>query len=176
MFVPHFMRATRLAALGVGGGLVVTWLAAAGMRPATLQVEQTSADRPPAERAMPSIEENAQRLHERLQPPSGLTRSRRNPFQFVEMEGKPTPAAPSAAPVRDVALIPTGPAVKLVGIAEATSADGLVRTAVISVAGQLFLVKAGEAVTSRYVVTNVGADDVELQDQITHAPLRLSLR
>jgi hypothetical protein len=51
-----------------------------------------------------------------------------------------------------------------------------VRTAVISGAGQLFLVKEGEHVTPRYLVAKISADVVELADQGDGSTRRLALK
>ena len=48
--------------------------------------------------------------------------------------------------------------------------------AVISGEGQLFLVKEGESVTSRYVVAKVSEDSVELKDTADGSIRRLSLK
>jgi hypothetical protein len=79
--------------------------------------------------------------------------------------------------------VPPQPALKLVGIAEDTSAASddadnkkLVRTAIISGEGQLFLVKEGESVTTRYRVAKISADVVELTDLGIGATRRLALK
>jgi hypothetical protein len=73
------------------------------------------------------------------------------------------------------APLPPSP-LKLSGIAEDPGADGPVRTAIISGQGQLFLVKEGEMVTTRYRVAKISADGVELVDVGTNATLRLVMR
>ena len=65
---------------------------------------------------------------------------------------------------------------KLSGIAEDATADGVVRTAIISAAGQLFLAKEGENVTPRFRVSKISADVVELSDLIDGSALRLALK
>jgi hypothetical protein len=52
----------------------------------------------------------------------------------------------------------------LIGVAEDTTTDGLVRTAIISGPGQLYVVKEGDRVTSRYRVARISPDVVELDD------------
>jgi hypothetical protein len=51
-----------------------------------------------------------------------------------------------------------------------------VRVAFISGEGQLFMVKEGENVTSRYQVTQISADVVELRDLSDNTVRRLALR
>ena len=53
---------------------------------------------------------------------------------------------------------------KLIGVAEDTTTDGLVRTTIISGPGQLYVVKEGDPVTSRYRVARISPDVVELDD------------
>ena len=63
------------------------------------------------------------------------------------------------------------------GIADKTGEDGtMVRTAVISGSGQLFFAKVGDTVTTRYTVTAIGADAVELRELTTGETLRLALQ
>jgi hypothetical protein len=64
----------------------------------------------------------------------------------------------------------------LVGLAEDEGADGPVRTAIISGGGDLFIVKEGDAVTSRYQVAAIAADVVVLTDVAAGTSLRLALR
>jgi hypothetical protein len=65
----------------------------------------------------------------------------------------------------------------LAGIGEDRSADGtVVRTAVISGPGGLFLVKAGAQLLGRFQVTAIGADAVELLDATDGTSFRLALR
>ena len=69
-------------------------------------------------------------------------------------------AAPDEAPI----VRPAPPALKLSGIAEDATPDGLVRTAILSGFGQLFLAKEGDNVTERYRVVQISSDVVELTD------------
>jgi hypothetical protein len=66
--------------------------------------------------------------------------------------------------------------VKLSGIAEDVTAEGVSRTAIISGFGQLFLVKEGDSVTDRYRVAKISSDVVELSDLTGGAVLRLALK
>jgi hypothetical protein len=66
---------------------------------------------------------------------------------------------------------------RLSGLAEDRDADGLVvRTAIISAEGQLFLAKEGESVTSRYRIAKISSDAVELVDLLDDSILRLILK
>ena len=76
------------------------------------------------------------------------------------------PAAPVAPPA---------PSYTLSGIAERNTPEGRKRTAVISGAGQLYLVGEGEMVDGRYLVVRVDPEAVLLRDQ-TGTELSLVLR
>ena len=71
--------------------------------------------------------------------------------------------------------IPTPPNFALVGLAEDEGADGPVRTAIISGAGELFLVKEGEAITRQYRVATISSDHVEVTD-VAGTALHLALK
>ena len=68
----------------------------------------------------------------------------------------------------------------LVGLLAALGADApelsSAVTAIVSGAGQLFLVKEGENLTLRYRVIKISADVVELQDLGDKTTLRLALK
>jgi len=76
-----------------------------------------------------------------------------------------------------VPLPPAEPAIELVGVAEDRTAQGLVRTAIVSaLSGDLWVVKVGEMVAGRYKVKAIGADAVELSDPVSGGTRRLTLR
>jgi hypothetical protein len=88
----------------------------------------------------------------------------------------PAPAPHPAISEAPAAFAPPQPSLKLAGIGEDEGADGPVRIAFISGEGQLFMVKEGEMVTSRYRVAHISAEVVELEDLATNTPRRLALR
>ena len=83
-----------------------------------------------------------------------------------------TPAAPIDSPI----VRPAPPALKLSGIAEDVTPDGLVRTAIISGSGELFVAKEGDTVAERYRVVKISADVVELADLTEGTTVRLALK
>jgi len=100
------------------------------------------------------------RLHERLRPDAPPVDPSRNLFAFRAAAARRLPApAPAPAPMPALSeALPQAlaqPAFKLAGIAEDAGPDGPVRTAIISGEGQLFMVKEGESVTSRYRVVKI---------------------
>jgi len=103
----------------------------------------------------------------------------RDPFSFASRPPAARHQAPpvtSAEPAPEVGP-PLEPAIELIGVAASESPAGVVRTAIISALdGELFLVKEGESIASRYRVGPVSADAVELNDLLTGAVRRLTLR
>jgi hypothetical protein len=100
-------------------------------------------------------------------------------FSFRSARGRAEPTPVSvAAPARVEAppLPKPLPSLKLAGVAEDPGDDGPARTAIISGEGQLFTVKEGENVTTRYRVVKISADVVELLDLTDHTVRRLALR
>ena len=151
------------------------------------------------------VRAQASKLHTRMAHAPVPDSNPRNPFSFGlapraghAAASSPTPgnagmvhaavAADTAAPV---AIVPL-PALTLMGIAEETTAGGPRRTAVIAlrqaqgdpeqsrgVAGDddvVYIVVEGQAVGTRYKVTKIGADAVELEDLLTHGYRRIAMR
>ena len=123
------------------------------------------------------------RLHERLRPTVSPHQPGRNLFAFHAATLRampPTPPAPlpepRAALTEAAPPQPAQPSLKLSGIAEDAGPDGPVRLAFIAGEGQLFMVKEGDAVTSRYQVVKISPDVVELIDLGDHTTRRLALR
>jgi len=118
------------------------------------------------------------RLHDRLRPDAMPLQPARNLFAYhaAPVRHEAPAVAPAPAPALSERVGLPQPLLKLSGIAEDAGPDGPVRTAIISAEGQLFLVKAGDAVTSRYTVARVSADVVELTDTIDHSSRRLALK
>jgi hypothetical protein len=168
------MQLTRLVLFGAAGGALVLWAAAAAT--------SSSASPPSAARhAAVSEGRGAQlqseiaRLHDRLRP-DAVPVQRRDLFHF-ESRARVVPraAAPVAIVPIDTAPVVVAPSLKLIGLAEEPGANGMIRTAIISGRGELFMVKEGDRVADRYRVARVSADSVELADDQAAAPLRLHL-
>ena len=71
------------------------------------------------------------------------------------------------------------PLLQLVGVAADQSAEGAVRTAIITAeGGEMFMVKAGDSIGGRYKVESVGVDTVELTDSDvrSHPAPRVALK
>ena len=174
------MPRTRTAIYGVGGTLLVAYLATANMPSPTAAPEQPRAQAPrqPSPDAIAAdIRTQADRLHERMKAAPLPEPSPRNPFSFGVTEAPPRAAAiPRAEPPLEPA-VPSPPMLTLMGIAEEAVPEGVRRTAVIGGSGDtLFMVTEGQPVGDRYKVTKIGADAVELEDLLTKAYRRLALR
>jgi hypothetical protein len=103
----------------------------------------------------------------------------RNPFTFGSAAAEaPTSSLPPLPPPEGLPELPLPlpqPAVRLLGITTGREQPP-VRTAVLSVAGELVLAKVGDAVAGRYRVESIGDDAVELLDPSVQDRLRLPLR
>ena len=171
------MNVKRVLTLGIVGGAVVVWFAAASTSPnrAPQSIEiakPTAVDVSGAELA-----KEIARLHERLRPTAQPIESR-DLFRYAPRASRAVPTVPRPAIVEERAPVePTTPSpLTLVGIAEDQTADGTVRTAIVSGFGQLFMVKEAEAVTDRFRVQRISADTVQLEDQNDHTTLNLVLK
>jgi hypothetical protein len=174
------MNFKRTATIALVGGALIAWLAGAAtttrspspIAPVASGVVDQSAD---------ALASEIARLHERLHPSEPPRHPARNLFTYRgAVVAKPLNAS-AAAPHPAIteapaAFAPPQPSLKLAGIGEDEGADGPIRIAFISGEGQLFMVKEGEMVTSRYRVAHISADVVELEDLATNTPRRLALR
>ncbi len=173
------MNVKRIAALGAVGAATIAWFAAAsttGTRPMSdPAMRKTTA----VEISGAELAAEIARLHERLKPSTTPQVPGRNLFEFSRRAAARSAAAATPAPavVSDpLPVVAPPPAMKLVGIAEDPGADGPVRTAIISGFGQVFLVKVGEPVTSRYHVSKISADAAQLVDANDNSTITLSLK
>lgn len=181
-----------------GGTLFVAWLAAANM-PSQDAHRAPERDRP-SQTVSPTtladeVHAQAVRLHSRMAQAPVPENSSRNPFSFAATRRAERTAQPVTATVVEepaAAFVPPPPMLTLMGIAEESVIGGIRRTAVIALrdpqgsleasAGMggdgdtIFMVLEGQPVGSRYKVTKIGADAVELEDVVTRAYRRIALR
>jgi len=159
------MTVRRAAIFVIVLGALAAWMAAAatsGVR----DVKPVPPFSPPAiDTSGTALEAEIARLHDRLRP-TASPRLGRDLFQFTAARSRistpPAPTEPEAIPT-PAPVQP--PRLTLIGVAQDGSEAGAARTAIISTAGQLFLVKEGEEVTSagaRYRVTRVSDDAADL--------------
>jgi hypothetical protein len=180
------MSAPRLAAWIIGAAVCGAWLAsAAGV---TRQARVTPVSPPPADVVQldalaADVQAQATRLRERLAQAPAPNSTPRNPFRFAPASSQrqvraatTRTAAPDAAATESV-MPPAEPALDLVGVAETSTAEGLVRTAMMTGdTGDLIMAIAGQRILGRYEVVTIDAEAVELKDVQTGAVRRLVLR
>jgi len=173
------MNVKRTMMIGAAGGAVAVWIAAAATsntRPvAPIAPVKTNAA---VEKSGAELAVEVKRLHERLRPSDTPIHSR-DLFRYAAKPSAEASAPSAAVPIAPSAAVPPPVAVqplKLEGLAEDGSDQGVVRTAIISGFGDIFLVKEGENVTSRYRVAKISPDAVELTDLTDDTPVRLALR
>jgi hypothetical protein len=170
------MDVKRVVMIGVAGGAVAVWISAAATSNTHTAVPLVSPKTNVIDKSGAALAVEVRRLHERLRPSDTPIQSR-DLFQYA---GRPSssPALPAAIPVAPVVaaqpLAIVAP-LKLEGLAEDSSDQGTVRTAIISGFGDIFLAKEGDSVTRRYRVAKISADAVELTDLADNTPLRLAL-
>lgn len=157
-------------------GVLTAWMVAAniGRDPAT-----STASRRASPAVDPSIApDQVERLRTRLGRMPAPPVSTRNPFRFGNAHARPSADAPDGGPPVAADDAPPDvaprPDVRLLGIAEDDPGAG--RTAVLSVASQLYLARTGEHVAMRFLVKRVDAGAVELEDVLDASTLRLELR
>jgi hypothetical protein len=174
------MNLKRTATIVVVGAALAAWLAAAATSGGRDTIDPVPVKSPPIDARGEMLANEISRLHEHLRPAAVPRQPGRNLFSFAARQPRPVPAPP---PVSTPALTeapaaarPAAPTMKLSGIAENVTADGVERTAIISAAGQLFLAKEGENVTPRFRVSKISADVVELSDLTDGSVLRLALK
>ena len=183
------MTSTRTMTFVLGSVLLTTWLVSAAVtrratEPLPASAPPTAAN--PAADAADDLQVQTARLRARLDTAPAPRRTPRNPFRFGARAERTEPASRRPAVV-EAATVPDQPAtsepgsemaptLRLVGIAAENGPDGVVRTAALSVAGGIVLVRPGDEVAGRYRVTAVSADVVELSDRSGGPPLRLALR
>lgn len=162
-----FAKRTLFIVLVVGA--LAAWLAGAstsGVRPPRPVLPPRPVDLRGA-----ALAAEIERLHDRLRP-TATPEHNRNLFQFA------APRVPVARPVPPAALVPAPivapvePPFKLIGIAD----DAGTRTAILSSAAQLIMVKEGEVVASKYRVDRISPDAIELTDAADGSVSRLALK
>jgi hypothetical protein len=173
------MNASRIVLIGVAAGALAAWWAAASTasrRPIASPVRRTTTA---VEIRGAELAAEITRLRERLRPTTAPQAPSRNLFEFSR--STPRRSEVAAAPARTTVTdtpppAAARPALRLVGIAEDTGPDGVLRTAIISLAGQLFFAKPGDPVTDRYQVARISGDAAELTDLHDRSTLTLVLK
>jgi len=130
-----------------------------------LPVSQTEVSRATARLVLGVRGLTSPKAHAAYTPPA------RNPFQFGTSPTPPAQPGPSARPSSAMTASSTAPntpperpPMQLSGVAEDPGPSGPVRRAVITAAGELFVVATGDLVLGRFRVARIDAEAVELED------------
>jgi hypothetical protein len=173
------MNVKRTAMIGVAAVAVAVWISAATTSNVRTVVPVVPAKASVVDKSGAELAVEVKRLHERLRPSDTPVHSR-DLFRYAGKGSASAAAVVTAAPpapaVQEQAFAPLVAPLKLEGLAEDQGDQGPVRTAIISGFGDIFLVKVGDSVTSRYRVAKISPDAVELTDLSNNTPLRLALR
>ena len=170
------MNLKRAATIVTTGGGLAAWLVGAttSNHVVTPPPDMT---RPPIERRGAELATEIAKFHEHLPPTTAPRQPGRNLFKF---RGAPVAHAPvvsaQPAPLPDVPAPPPLPPMRLIGISEDPGSNGPERKAMITGDGRLFIAKEGDTVMTRYKVTRISADVVELADIEDGTVRRLALR
>jgi hypothetical protein len=175
----NWKRILTLVAIGGALAALVTSAATTGRRRAEIAPDDDRQTRS-AEISGAALAAEIARLRERLHPTTTPQVPARNLFEFhlrsATRAVAPTAAVPAAV---DEVPPPPPPAITLIGLAadpDVRDPSATIRTAIVSASGQLFLVKEGETVMSRYRVAKISEAGVELADLDTATTVRLALK
>jgi hypothetical protein len=163
------MNLRRTTIIFVGGAALAAWLSAA-IAPSRPSMKPVTIAPAPIDASGAELAIEIARLRERLRPTPAPHDAIRNPFLFNSSRRGATSVNPAPAGPEITATITGGqnlPPLTLAGIAEDPVPGGtaLVRTAIISGGGQLFLAKESDVVSDgreSFTVTAISADSVEL--------------
>ena len=162
------MNASRAAVMVIGVNLVAVWVAAAAGGRAAEPRRQPDVrvlqDRAVVE-AQSALVEATDRLRRHTGPSRETTQVRRDPFSFAgaRVPRPDTVGAQSATSEPAPASAPVAPDILLQGMAESRDGEQVVRTAILSVSGELVFAVVGSTVGGRFTVVAVTAESVELE-------------
>ncbi len=183
------MSKTRLSLWAGGAALLAAWLSsAAGTTPEGLPSPPPGgASAPPSSPAAPPALDHVDLDREVARMTAWLERAPRprpvvrNPFTLAPRRRADAPGRPGTvvlqgwAPGPAAAVPATRLRVSLAGIATEADPSGPLRTAILSVDGQVMLAQVGDEVPGPYQVQRVDDDAVELWDPVRQASFRLTL-
>jgi hypothetical protein len=163
------MTRTTLKALWFGGaGVLTTWLAVSPNPgpPAAAQQFSVPSTTTKTESTAEGLNAQAERLRERTAA-VGLRASTRNPFQFNSTRTRPadngTLRAAGTEPMATASPVPVAPPAPVITLAGMAQTAGK-RTAIITIAGQLYLVREGDSLAGRYAVVTIDPETVLIRD------------
>ncbi len=179
------MSRTRLALWAAGTALLAAWLSsAAGTTPGVVPAPPPAGGPAPPQTSPPPVERidldrEVARMTVYLEQAPRPRPVVRNPFILAPRGSAAAASTPEAAVPAGWAPAAAGPAVplpvSLAGIATDETPSGPLRTAILSVAGQVILAQVGDDLPGRYQVRRIDEDAVELFDPGRQASFRLTL-
>jgi hypothetical protein len=156
--------------------LLAAWLAAAAAPSfaPVAEFETTDLKISEPDRQALALAAEAERLRQRLNIVAVRRPVTRNLFQFA-------PRAPRVTGVPQeistpLPIVPILPAVKLLGVAEDVVEASPRRTAILTLDGELLLVREGEAFGAHYRLTRIGPDVAEIEDASNNHTFRVALQ
>jgi len=180
LFSPMTWKSTAVVS---AAGLFATWLASAPpLRPPPPSAYASSPTAARTEAVAAEIQEQASRLHVRIQEAVAYREPSRNPFRFsARIHARPAPVTSNPQPQPDGEPMTSAPVrptllIALSCIAQDTIDGRTVRTAIISTPDGIQLVKEGDMLAGQYKVVAVGADAVELARVSDGSTVRLGLK
>ena len=158
------MTRTTLKALWVGGGgILATWLAVSPNNGVPVNSPATVVRTSRSSRSQPEeLNAQAARLRDR-RAAATLGPSTRNPFRFSSPKRDPQPTRERVVETAAAPVVPAGPPPPLLTLAGVAQKAGK-RTAIITGAGQIYLVGEGDSVAGLYTVVKVDPEAVLLRD------------
>jgi hypothetical protein len=162
------MNASRAAVMVIGVNLVAVWVAAAAggraAQPPRQPDVRVTQDRAVTE-AQSALVEATDRLRRHTGPSLETAQVLRDPFSFAGARppGPETDGAQLATSEPVPASAPVAPDIMLEGMAESRDGETVVRTAILSVSGELVFATVGSTVGGRFTVVAVTAESVELE-------------
>ena len=173
------MTVKRAAAWISGSTLLAAWLAAAAAPSLAPPPRADAAKNQIAEpdRAAIALAAEADRLHARLGVVPAPRPVTRNPFLFASRIPPVVPIAPLPEALASAAASAAVPVpITLLGVAEDANATKVMRTAILSLGGELLLLKEGESIgNGRYRLTQIGADAIDVEDTADSHTIRIAL-
>lgn len=163
------MNASRAAVLVVGVNLVAVWVAAAAGGRAVqppIQPDVRALQERAVVQAQTVLVAATDRLRRHTGPSAEDAVVHRDPFAFGGAAPvRPSPATDEPVPI-EPAPAPAEPAVPdvvLQGMAESREGETLVRTAILSVGGELVFATAGSILGGMFTVVAVGPESIEIE-------------
>ena len=178
------MQFSRIAAWLFAAAVLGAWFASAAGVSRTMRVPRTaprSQETVAVQHLAADVQAQAARLRQRLEHAPVPKAPFRNPFTF---SARPAPARVTPRAAEPVvtplppAPAPAEPGLELIGVAEKNVGDGVVRTAMLTIADgdNLIMATVGQKILGAYEVVAIGADAVELKDVVTGATRRLVMK